>query len=302
MMSQKHGLKKLFIFTLAGALTLTGAGTAFAANSGAGESAGRFGAQRGNFAAWSTIYPSALEALTEDGTITQEQADAISEAMSSAADKTDETAARPVKSERTAAAGETAKKPAYRETSSGAISAHTDGTRPEGGRMKGMRPEGTGSEETKSEGTETEGTRPERARFERTGTEGDDNGIPAGSQKSPLSELVSDGTLTQEEADAVMEALKEVKTSGETCDEILDTLVGEEVITQEQADAIADAKPALGGNGSGGMHRNLLSELITDGTITQEQADAVWDAVKTAMEAARDAAKAAAEEDDDATE
>lgn len=269
-MKQKHGLKRVFIIAVAGALTLTGAGTAFAANSGAGEGAERFKAQRGNFEAWSTIYPDALESLTYDGTITQEQADAISEAMSSAADKTDETADRSARPERAAAAGETVEKPDVKKTTDGTAGIRGEGTRPEGGRMKGMGP--------------------------------DDNEIPSGLQKSPLSELVSDDTLTQEEADAVMEALKESRTSGETCDEILDTLVGEEVITQEQADAIADAKPVLGGNGSGGMHRNLLSELITDGTITQEQADAVWDAVKTAMEAARDEAKAAAEEADDATE
>ncbi|QOX65143.1 hypothetical protein FRZ06_18215 [Anoxybacterium hadale] len=275
MMKQKHGLKRVFIIAVAGALTLTGAGTAFAANSGAGEGAERFKAQRGNFEAWSTIYPAALESLTYDGTITQEQADAISKAMSSAADKTDETADRPARPERAAAAGETVEKPDGKKTTDGTAGTRGEGTRPEGGRMKGMHQEGTGSERT---------------------------GFHAGLQNSPLSELVSDDILTQEEADAVMEALKEARTSGETCDEILDTLVSEEVITQEQADAIADAKPVLGGNGSGGMHRNLLSELITDGTITQEQADAVWDAVKTAMEAARDEAKAAAEEADDATE
>ncbi|MDF2999891.1 MAG: hypothetical protein K0Q48_10 [Bacillota bacterium] len=274
-MKQKHGLKRVFIFTLAGALTLTGAGTAFAANSGAGEGAERFKEQRGNLAAWSTMYPAALESLTDDGTITQEQADAISEAMSSATDKTQDTADRPARPERAAAAGETAEKPDGKKTTDGAIGTREDGIRPEGGRMKGMRQEGAGSEGT---------------------------GFPAGLQNSPLSELVSAGTLTQEEADAVMEALKEARNSGETCDEILDTLVSEEVITQEQADAIADTKPVLGGNGSGGMHRNLLSELVTDGTITQEQADAVWDAVKTAMDAARDAAKAAAEEADDASE
>lgn len=298
-MKEKHGLKKLLIFTMTGALTLTGAGTAFAASSGTSERAERFQAHSGNFAAWNTVYPDVLESLTDDGTITQEQADAISEAMSPAKDQTDETADRPAKPDRAAASGETAEKPAERETTSGAISARTDGTRPEGGRMKGMRLEGAGSQ-----GTEAEGTRPERARFEGTGTDGneEEKEMFTGEHKSPLDELVSDGTLTQEEADAVLEALKEARDSGETCDEILDTLVSEEVITQEQADAIVDAMPVLEEKGSAQMHGNLLSELVSDGTITQEQADAVLDAVKTAMEAAREAAKTSSEDTDEASE
>lgn len=296
-MKEKHGLKKLLIFTMTGALTLTGAGTAFAASSGTSERAERFQVHRGNFAAWNTVYPDVLESLTDDGTITQEQADAISEAVSPAKDQTDETADRPAKPDRAAASGETAEKPAERETTSGAIRVRTDGTRPEGGRMKGMRLEGAGSQ-----GTEAEGTRPERARFEGTGTEENDKELFTGEHKNPMDELVSGGTLTQEEADTVLDALKEARDSGKTCDEVLDTLVSEEVITQEQADAISDAMPLLGGTGSGGVHRNLLSELVSDGTITQEQADAVWDAVKTAMEAAREAAKAASEDTDEVSE
>ncbi len=56
-----------------------------------------------------------------------------------------------------------------------------------------------------------------------------------------LSQLVTDGTLTQAEADAVLAALTEGQ--GARPDEIISQLVSDGVITQEQADAITQAFP-----------------------------------------------------------
>ncbi|TEB12957.1 hypothetical protein [Pelotomaculum propionicicum] len=56
-----------------------------------------------------------------------------------------------------------------------------------------------------------------------------------------FSQLVTDGTLTQEEADAVIEALGQGQ--GARPDEIISQLVTDGVITQEQADAITQAFP-----------------------------------------------------------
>ncbi|HRE00221.1 MAG TPA: hypothetical protein PLV68_02910 [Ilumatobacteraceae bacterium] len=85
---------------------------------------------------------------------------------------------------------------------------------------------------------------------------------PRGDGGMALEELVADGTITQEQADAVTAAVKAAREAARTTDE----------------SATSTERPARGEVTSG-----VLAALVADGTITQAQADAVI----AAREAAR---------------
>jgi polyhydroxyalkanoate synthesis regulator phasin len=82
----------------------------------------------------------------------------------------------------------------------------------------------------------------------------------------PVSSLVAVGTLTQEQATAVSDALKAAREASRT--KHLGALVAAGTITQAQADSLAD---------KGGMR-----ELIQSGDMTREEAMALRDAVQSA--------------------
>jgi polyhydroxyalkanoate synthesis regulator phasin len=68
---------------------------------------------------------------------------------------------------------------------------------------------------------------------------------PAGEMKNPLSELVTAGTITQDELDAIQESMKTARESKKSMTDVLAELVSAGTLTQEQADAVSTAvKPA----------------------------------------------------------
>ena len=113
-----------------------------------------------------------------------------------------------------------------------------------------------------------------------------DKGAPKGERKGPMSELVTAGTITQAQADSIGEAVKAARDSGKTIKEVLDGLVTAGTITQAQEDAIVKAMPANDDKGvPKGERKSPMSELVTAGTITQAQADAIQTAVKSELDA-----------------
>ena len=83
---------------------------------------------------------------------------------------------------------------------------------------------------------------------------------------SVLSSLVSKGTITQAQADAITAAGR-----GGVRD-----LVANGTITKDQAKAVGEAMRAARGSDAPGSHlASVLSSLVSKGTITQAQADAI---------------------------
>lgn len=124
----------------------------------------------------------------------------------------------------------------------------------------------------------------------------DGQGGPAGERKNPFSELVTAGTITQAQLDAIQEAMKSARESKKPMSDVLTELVSAGTLTQEQADAITSSMPAK--EGKGGFtreHKNPLSELVTAGTITQEQLDAIQEAMKSTRESKQSMTDALAE-------
>lgn len=103
--------------------------------------------------------------------------------------------------------------------------------------------------------------------------------------KSAIESLVTAGTITREQADAVIEAYTTGK--GRNMSKAMhknpfDKLVAAGTITQAQADAIADAAKAARENSKN--IKDILNELVAGGTITQNQADTIINAAKSAKE------------------
>lgn len=98
------------------------------------------------------------------------------------------------------------------------------------------------------------------------------SGPAHGGSKADLNSLVTAGTITQAQADAVQSALKPAKLaepSNHTS--IWASLVTAGTITQAQADAIKSAQEAAKPAGPA----KIWEGLVTAGTITQAQADAI---------------------------
>lgn len=117
--------------------------------------------------------------------------------------------------------------------------------------------------------------------------------------KSAIGSLVTEGTITQEQADEAIKAYSpgkrvEIPKKGNLNSEILiikkdqlDGLVKGGTITQAQADAIrkiAEPNPNRSFRGMKDPRSNRIDELVTAGTITQSQADAICEAVRAAMD------------------
>jgi len=103
--------------------------------------------------------------------------------------------------------------------------------------------------------------------------------------KNPMDSLVTAGTITQAEADAIQKALDAGRDSKVTMKVTLDSLVTAGTITQAQEDAVLKALPTPDRKGGPqGQGKNPMDSLVTAGTITQAQADAI----QKALEAGRD--------------
>jgi polyhydroxyalkanoate synthesis regulator phasin len=84
--------------------------------------------------------------------------------------------------------------------------------------------------------------------------------------------------------------MKSGMESKKSMSDVLGSLVTAGTITQAQADAVTKAMPANmppkgGKRGPGGEHKDFMSSLVTAGTITQTQADAIQEAMKPGNEA-----------------
>ena len=114
---------------------------------------------------------------------------------------------------------------------------------------------------------------------------------------NPLDNLVSTGTITQDQANAIQSAFqaggKSIQSTGTYTNRPknpLDSLVSTGTITQDQEVAIKNAfeasrkiNQATSDNTSNIARTNPLDSLVSAGTITQTQEDAILNAFETAM-------------------
>ena len=114
------------------------------------------------------------------------------------------------------------------------------------------------------------------------------SGTTQGGMVNSLDSLVTAGTITQAQADAIQTAMEAAKPTGGPGNggehkggfaSVLDSLVTEGTITQAEEDAIQTALKAVKPSDS----VSALDALVSAGTITQAQADAI----QTAIEAAK---------------
>ncbi|MGE5391737.1 MAG: copper amine oxidase N-terminal domain-containing protein [Deltaproteobacteria bacterium] len=150
-------------------------------------------------------------------------------------------------------------------------------------------PGGPGGGPSMSQGTGQQGGGPGKIQA------GRGPGMGGNGFSGQLSSLVTDGTLTQDQIDAVVEALKPSDSEKPGTDSSsgnnpaslmkskLDALVTAGTISSDEEETILDAiKPpsdSQGGRGGNPMD-SALSSLVTDGTITQEVADTILEALK----------------------
>lgn len=103
--------------------------------------------------------------------------------------------------------------------------------------------------------------------------------------RNPMDALVTAGTITQAQADAINSAMKSIRESKKTAEDVLKELVSAGTITQTQSDAAL--KCFTPGDRKFDIIRfgkNPMSELLTSGTLTQTQMDAINKAIKTGIE------------------
>ena len=252
-MKSKSIIKNVFALVLTTALSVNGVSVIFAEEKAEEESSKKVIHQRINHEDISAIYQSALYNLVENGSITQEQADAIASSISERGEE-------------------------HKSHFAGLISAGTINQEQAdaiNSAMPLMKEKGAKGEMPKrSENGEA---------FERKGpfeglvssgtiTQEQANAIndamkESGEAKQSLSDiatnLVSKGVITQEQADAVNSAMPLMKEKGAK---------GE--------------MPKRSENGETFERKGPFEGLVSSGTITQAQADMVLNAVKTALEAA----------------
>ena len=98
--------------------------------------------------------------------------------------------------------------------------------------------------------------------------------------QTALSNLVSNGTITQSQADSITNSLPSDKGLGtaplkktQKAGGFLSSLVSNGTITQAQAASIEDAMKTA--RESGKSMSDVLSQLVSSGTITQSQSDSI---------------------------
>jgi competence protein ComGC len=252
-MKLKSVTTKFSVMIMAGVIALSGAGTVFAADS-SGQADKNFRPQRVNFEEMTAIYQSALDKLVDEGTITQDQAEAVTAGMTTKAGITVD-------------AGKKVHSTEHKAFLSKLVS---------DGKL------------TQEQADAITSSMPSKADMKNH----DRGDVQSGDR--PVNKLVSDGTITQEQLNAIHEAMKAAKDSDKSRTEILEELVSAGTVTQNQADAITSSIPVKNGTWAqdektaAGRHMGFFSKLVSDGTITQEQADAICSAVKEAMDAAKD--------------
>ena len=108
---------------------------------------------------------------------------------------------------------------------------------------------------------------------------------PKGDAKGPqggLKALVTAGTITQAQADAITAAMTTAVKGPDRVKTALDALVTAGTITQVQADAVTPHKGDMNRGDAKGSQGGLKA-LVTAGTVTQAQADAITAAMTTAV-------------------
>jgi competence protein ComGC len=114
---------------------------------------------------------------------------------------------------------------------------------------------------------------------------------------SILDNLVSDGTISEDQESAVLTALETARTESEQkteaagqADDPLAGLVADGTITSEQQAAIKSAFEAMGPpppppemNSANSQSLDPLDSLVSDGTITSEQQDAIKKAFESSI-------------------
>lgn len=102
----------------------------------------------------------------------------------------------------------------------------------------------------------------------------------SGERVNPLDSLVSAGTITSEQAEAIDAALRSGEP-GDGTDNPLASLIADGTITQDQADSV---KSTLDAGRPRDFMSSTLDSLVSAGTLTQEQADAVSESMKQGMQ------------------
>lgn len=122
--------------------------------------------------------------------------------------------------------------------------------------------------------------------------------VNKGEKPEPLSEVVEEGIISQEEADAIKDKMHELRQEKrqEAMQTRLNMLVEKEVITEDQVDDILEVLEKEAANREANFEKmkdmskeerqaykqemretrkDILTQLVKDGTITQEQSDAL---------------------------
>lgn len=125
-------------------------------------------------------------------------------------------------------------------------------------------------------------TQPQADAVLKNGTPTNRKWAPTEGRKSPIEELVTTGTITQAQADSIYNAMKTGRENNKNLEDTLKELVTAGTITEAQKEAVLKLFPQkdLADRPFKG-HNNQLDSLVTAGTITQSQADAVQDAIKS---------------------
>ncbi|MGE4484165.1 MAG: hypothetical protein AB7C97_03505 [Oscillospiraceae bacterium] len=187
-MKLKSVSSKIIMLILAGAISITCAGTA----SAAGGSNSRHSTGEYKFEKMSAFYKSAIDSLVKDGTLTQKQADTIESSMP--------------KDGKRAHAGER-KSPIGDLVEAGTI------TREQADSIRKAIKAAKGSDKTLSDVLKelvSEGTlTTEQAEAITSCMPKNGGWTHSGECKGPLSDFVANGTITQEQADAIYKAVKD---------------------------------------------------------------------------------------------
>ncbi|HAQ41866.1 MAG TPA: hypothetical protein DCM73_14230 [Clostridiales bacterium] len=287
-MKSKSIIKNVFALVLTTALSVNGVSVIFAEEKAEEESSKKVIHQRINHEDISAIYQSALYNLVENGSITQEQADAIASSISERGEEHKSHFAGLMSAGTITQAQADAINEAMKDTGQSNQSLSEIATNLiSAGTITQEQADAINSAMTSAEAKGERGKMPNHNEKSETFE-----------RKGPFEGLVSSGTITQEQANAINDAMKESGEAKQSLSDIATNLVSKGVITQEQADAVNSAMPLMKEKGAKGEmpkgsengetfeRKGPFEGLVSSGTITQAQADMVLNAVKTALEAA----------------